>query len=160
MTGEFFHVAQHGQPAGQGRRGTPVDPSRVRIIGHSHNHTPPFWRRMWLRLRGKWPVRYVVTGAVLPGFALEYNRGPSQWDHGHIPVPRNMSLTFKLDPVYLSAAGHLGLEADPMIVFKDYCEQDVELERRIHIIRTQPAARIQPNGSIMYDSWHWTGRTK
>lgn len=82
MTGEI-EVGEHGQNGGRGRIGllhADLDDVEKRVLatlGHSHDWTPrPWWRRLWLRLRGKWPPRYYVGGSIrMP----EYSTGRRAW---------------------------------------------------------------------------------
>ena len=142
----MVEIATHGEPAGEGRRGAARAGAYV-ILGHSHNPTPPFWRRMWLRLRGKWPRRYYVAGYSLPSIKYE---NPTAWAHGQVLA-------------YRQGVGrqiHLDFETYSAEPLKQYCAADVEAERRLHIVFTQPAARFDETGSLVYDSWYWTGRSK
>lgn len=83
MEGEDFDVhlpegetrGLHGDKGPTGGRGTPRGPRRV-ALGHSHDPTPRPFCRWWLRLRGKWPLRYVAAGSIVK---MEYNQPPHGW---------------------------------------------------------------------------------
>lgn len=145
-------IATHGEPAGTGqigsRRFIAIDPARA-TMGHSHTpKRPSRLRRMWDRLRGRRQTYF--AGTVSYDFEsysrhpMGYNTGPSEWAHPVVIVAPN--------------AERKTLQSDAWAEMKAYCEADVELTRRMMIAITQPAARIQPDGSVVYDPWHWTGR--
>lgn len=87
-------VAAHGEPAGLGVRGFYRLQRKVGkhpllaapyTRGHSHNATPPFWRRMWLRLRGKWPLKIAVNGSINAHRDI-YKEAASHWDNDVVIV--------------------------------------------------------------------------
>ena len=63
-------IGNHGEPGPTGVRGTPLGRFQAQrrrgiVLGHSHvPYRPGLLKRLWLRLRGKYPPRYHVAGSL------------------------------------------------------------------------------------------------
>lgn len=140
-----IHIATHGERGPKGSIGGKMTLQRV-AMGHSHNPTPPFWRRMWLRLRGEWPPKpIVVVGARLPF--------PGAFNYNPMPRPENLKFSAKLiiednEQLQRFVAG----------VHKAAYEDAVINATLFALWQAPPAAVRVDNGEIVFDSWYWTGR--